>query len=216
MFRRHFAFAALVATPLLGAFAGCGAEPAASPASTEAQEFTAIDDAALAASVDVAGVSEDEVEDLILGLCGGSDSEELAGDVADLTDDTGDAREVLKAAGDGAEVYCPEVVAEDPDLIKDSYGATVSLLAARQAPPSTIAPTTTLAPTTTAPPPPPTTVAPPPPPTTIAPPPPPPAPTSVYYENCTAARNAGAAPVYRGEPGYGSHLDRDGDGVGCE
>lgn len=40
--------------------------------------------------------------------------------------------------------------------------------------------------------------------------------TSVYYENCTAARNAGAAPVRVGEPGYGSHLDRDGDGVGCE
>lgn len=36
------------------------------------------------------------------------------------------------------------------------------------------------------------------------------------YENCTAARAAGAAPVLRGEPGYGSHLDRDGDGVGCE
>lgn len=71
--------------------------------------------------------------------------------------------------------------------------------------------TTTLAPTTT---------------TTAAPPPPPPPPqtsppvvappTSVYFANCTEARNAGAAPVYRGDPGYGSHLDRDGDGVGCE
>ena len=39
---------------------------------------------------------------------------------------------------------------------------------------------------------------------------------SVYYENCTAVRDAGAAPVHRGDPGYGSHLDRDGDGVGCE
>ncbi len=39
---------------------------------------------------------------------------------------------------------------------------------------------------------------------------------SVYYANCSAARAAGAAPVYRGDPGYGSHLDRDGDGVGCE
>ncbi|GAB3228277.1 hypothetical protein GCM10027447_20280 [Glycomyces halotolerans] len=38
----------------------------------------------------------------------------------------------------------------------------------------------------------------------------------VYYENCDAARAAGAAPVYRGDPGYGKHLDRDGDGVGCE
>ncbi|WP_284233073.1 excalibur calcium-binding domain-containing protein [Arenivirga flava] len=39
---------------------------------------------------------------------------------------------------------------------------------------------------------------------------------SAYYENCTAARNAGAAPVRSGDPGYGRHLDRDGDGVGCE
>lgn len=36
------------------------------------------------------------------------------------------------------------------------------------------------------------------------------------YENCDAARDAGAAPVYRNEPGYGPHLDRDNDGVGCE
>ncbi|WP_366521496.1 excalibur calcium-binding domain-containing protein [Micropruina sp.] len=41
-------------------------------------------------------------------------------------------------------------------------------------------------------------------------------PKFVYYRNCSAARAAGAAPVYRGEPGYGRHLDRDGDGVGCE
>lgn len=43
-----------------------------------------------------------------------------------------------------------------------------------------------------------------------------PAPSSQAYRNCTAARAAGAAPVRRGEPGYGSHLDRDNDGVGCE
>jgi hypothetical protein len=36
------------------------------------------------------------------------------------------------------------------------------------------------------------------------------------FRNCDAARAAGAAPVYRGDPGYGSHLDRDNDGVGCE
>lgn len=36
------------------------------------------------------------------------------------------------------------------------------------------------------------------------------------YKNCTEAREAGAAPVHRGDPGYGSHLDRDDDGVGCE
>ena len=36
------------------------------------------------------------------------------------------------------------------------------------------------------------------------------------FRNCAEARAAGAAPVYRGQPGYGPHLDRDGDGVGCE
>lgn len=38
----------------------------------------------------------------------------------------------------------------------------------------------------------------------------------VYFPNCTAARAAGAAPVRRGDPGYARHLDRDGDGIGCE
>jgi hypothetical protein len=38
----------------------------------------------------------------------------------------------------------------------------------------------------------------------------------IAFRNCTAARAAGAAPVRRGDPGYGRHLDRDGDGVGCE
>lgn len=36
------------------------------------------------------------------------------------------------------------------------------------------------------------------------------------YRNCTEARAAGAAPVRRGDAGYGTHLDRDNDGVGCE
>lgn len=39
---------------------------------------------------------------------------------------------------------------------------------------------------------------------------------STYYANCAAARAAGAAPVRVGDPGYARHLDRDGDGVGCE
>jgi hypothetical protein len=40
--------------------------------------------------------------------------------------------------------------------------------------------------------------------------------TGASFANCAAARAAGAAPVRRGDPGYGPHLDRDGDGVGCE
>lgn len=39
--------------------------------------------------------------------------------------------------------------------------------------------------------------------------------TSVYYANCAAVRAAGAAPIRRGDPGYRSALDRDGDGEGC-
>ncbi|MCZ4561168.1 excalibur calcium-binding domain-containing protein [Rhodococcus sp. IEGM 1401] len=57
--------------------------------------------------------------------------------------------------------------------------------------------------------------------------PPPPAPLAApapaprqggtfQYENCDAARDAGADPVYRDEYGYGPHLDRDNDGIGCE
>lgn len=48
------------------------------------------------------------------------------------------------------------------------------------------------------------------------PPAPEPPPSNVYYKNCDAARAAGAAPVYFGQPGYGTHLDRDRDGIGCE
>ncbi|MCT9624720.1 excalibur calcium-binding domain-containing protein [Pseudarthrobacter equi] len=50
----------------------------------------------------------------------------------------------------------------------------------------------------------------------VAPAPAAPAPAAAYYANCTAARAAGAAPVYAGTPGYGKHLDRDGDGIGCD
>ncbi len=39
---------------------------------------------------------------------------------------------------------------------------------------------------------------------------------SAYYPNCAAARAAGAAPLYRGQPGYRPGLDRDNDGVACE
>lgn len=36
------------------------------------------------------------------------------------------------------------------------------------------------------------------------------------YANCAAARKAGAAPLHRGDPGYSTKLDRDGDGVACD
>ena len=40
--------------------------------------------------------------------------------------------------------------------------------------------------------------------------------SSQSYANCTAAYAAGAAPLRRGDTGYGAHLDRDGDGLACE
>jgi len=50
----------------------------------------------------------------------------------------------------------------------------------------------------------------------VAPAPRIPAPSSAFYANCTAVRAAGAAPIRRGQPGYSSKLDRDGDGIACE
>ena len=40
--------------------------------------------------------------------------------------------------------------------------------------------------------------------------------SDVYYRYCKDARAAGAAPLYRGEPGYRPALDADNDGVACE
>lgn len=37
-----------------------------------------------------------------------------------------------------------------------------------------------------------------------------------YYARCADARAAGAAPIYRGQPGYRPGLDADNDGVACE
>lgn len=37
-----------------------------------------------------------------------------------------------------------------------------------------------------------------------------------YYPNCDAARAAGVAPIYAGEPGFREPLDGDGDGIACE
>ena len=40
--------------------------------------------------------------------------------------------------------------------------------------------------------------------------------SGTFYKNCSEARAAGAAPIYRGEPGYREKLDRDNDGIACE
>ena len=38
----------------------------------------------------------------------------------------------------------------------------------------------------------------------------------VYFDNCDDVRAAGRAPIRRGDPGYGPHLDGDNDGIACE
>ncbi|HYN71114.1 MAG TPA: DUF1524 domain-containing protein [Nakamurella sp.] len=54
--------------------------------------------------------------------------------------------------------------------------------------------------------------------TTAAQPPaaPPASPADPYFKNCAAARAAGAAPLYRGRPGYREQMDGDRDGIACE
>ncbi len=39
---------------------------------------------------------------------------------------------------------------------------------------------------------------------------------AIYYRNCAEAWAAGAAPLYRGRPGYRPEMDGDGDGIACE
>jgi hypothetical protein len=39
---------------------------------------------------------------------------------------------------------------------------------------------------------------------------------SSAFHSCREARAAGAAPMYRGQPGYNPALDGDGDGIACE
>jgi hypothetical protein len=35
------------------------------------------------------------------------------------------------------------------------------------------------------------------------------------YANCAEVRKAGAAPLHKGDPGYSTKFDRDGDGIAC-
>jgi len=37
-----------------------------------------------------------------------------------------------------------------------------------------------------------------------------------FWGGCNDARNAGTAPIYRGEPGYRPNMDGDNDGIACE
>ena len=39
---------------------------------------------------------------------------------------------------------------------------------------------------------------------------------SIHYSGCNDVRAAGAAPLYRGDPGYRPDMDGDDDGIACE
>lgn len=44
----------------------------------------------------------------------------------------------------------------------------------------------------------------------------PPGSDDLYFANCDAAKRAGLGPIVTGQPGYGKHLDPDGDGIACD
>lgn len=41
-------------------------------------------------------------------------------------------------------------------------------------------------------------------------------PAGYVFPGCDEVRARGLAPLHQGESGFGSHLDGDGDGIGCE
>ena len=137
-----------------------------------------------------------------------TDSQEEA---AQLEDEVAEAEERIRQATAEGESRLAAQAAEldERGLLLDqreSELAAREAVALRAAPPTQAAPrSTAAAPRATAPAP-------------VAPAPvvEPPASSSVYYKNCDAVRAAGADPVRTGDPGYAGHLDRDGDGVGCE
>ncbi len=40
--------------------------------------------------------------------------------------------------------------------------------------------------------------------------------TRKIYTDCDQVRAEGAGPLYRGQPGFNAHLDRDGNGIACD
>lgn len=127
-----------------------------------------------------------------------------------------------QAPGAGAKAKVSKAVS----LTVRTTPAPASLVSHKPTPSASPSPTPSPSPSTTpTPSPEPTTAEPTPEPTADAPaeepaPEPPaqpePAPQQAYYSSCREAKAAGAAPLYRGDPGYRSGLDRDGDGVACE
>jgi hypothetical protein len=179
--------------------------------------FDPVDQAVEAANDAVAiPVTDIQMRRLVSALCDERASV-AAADALDVTREPAELEDLIEGAGVGVAQYCG-VAGHSPTLLNDVYRQAIAQVTpATTQPPATTtvaaaqpfsAPAQSTA-TTKAPP---VTQAPvAQPPTTQASPP-----SGTYYENCTAARAAGAAPVHIGDPGYGSHLDSDHDGIGCE
>ena len=117
---------------------------------------------------------------------------------------------IIPGGGDDDEPPQLRVADQEPAQVASPSPAEESTPTPTRTPRNTPTSTPTPEPTATPVPPTPTPVPPTPTPT------PRPAQSNVYYRNCDEARAAGAAPIYRGEPGYRPALDRDGDGIACE
>lgn len=213
---------AVVILAVIGALGGGGDDQDVETDEAAAEETTTttepVDVDAVLAGVSVDGVASSDVKEIVEGACSeledSATTEEAAEGtfrvmtttVEELDGDTFD--QLVEVITDAAPRLCPVVVEEHPQFLAELQTLAPVPTTTTSSTTTTSTSTTTTT-TTTAPPPPP-------PPTTAAPAPPPPPAPSTQYSNCTEARAAGAAPLYRGDPGYGSHLDRDDDGVACE
>lgn len=101
-----------------------------------------------------AGLTETETKTLVRATCdaaGETDgADTLAGLIVNLDVDRAHLRPLITALGDAAEAFCPDKVADAPDLLNDTYAAGVVLIDATTTTTTEAVTTTTVAPTTTA------------------------------------------------------------------
>ena len=137
---------------------------------------------------------------LLLASCG-SDSKPAPAGLLSSSPTTSSASATPRASATTAPSNTPAPTSNPKPTDTPQLAATAALAAATQVPATAIPATPVPATATTKP-------APPAVPPTVA--------AVVRYANCAAVRAAGKAPLYRGQPGYSSALDRDRDGIACE
>lgn len=120
--------AAIVAVAVLTSGDGAS-NPSDTTTATTAAHLTGLSEAVDRADLRIEGVSAAEVENLIRELCTSVDADEIARLIVDLeVSEPDDVRAVVEGVGHGAEVYCPEVAAQQPQLVNEAFIATMSLL----------------------------------------------------------------------------------------